>query len=398
MISESKQFKEKQKILETISLLNVEQLLERIHNVAVALIGDTDIPDKITEEYQESMGAIEQYFKIQATDKKCLENKAQELEERLESVDIVIDGLNTQIQNSNLEVKKLKELLQESEEKKHGKEMVETEKLEAIQLRLKNSIEDAEKSRTNENLSLGKLKQMTEDYEHLQLQLLHLKEELATQSNDKMKIDKERNTLKRYFNELKNKYTTLKGQYKRLSEDSIQKTIDIEEKQSHSLSPSPSPPQEVNNIRSRSPTPPQTPKVAAPSQASLLESRVAILTGELDEKDNEIDDLHQQVFQLQNLVDDLKQKRERAISEIESLRASKSISYNFNPNKLSGFIKSFEESVNKTYKNFIQYSALKNDEFMAATEKNINYSREVLEEFKEYFELKYMYNSKKKIG
>ena len=188
----------------------------------------------------------------------------------------------------------------------------------------------------------------------------------------------------------------------------------------------------------------------------IQEEIVAKLKEELEEKDNLLQEKERENESFKSVIKDLKKKRERALKKIKDLSAEVSktrsvtslpqsgygtrintlggggdsdqpggsmmlterdaepenpqpnlheakglgagsgfsVAYNINPTKLFDFLKTLNKNLKKLYKDFINYSIMKEEEKMPVIQFNINQMVEALADFKEYSQAKIDYLKK----
>ena len=122
-------FLEQKKLIESINDTTVDSLLGSLHEFVIEIIGNKELSDSQSQEYSEAMGSIEQYVKLKVTEKTQASTKVEELDQKTQSLQIVVEELSEQLEEINMQNSLLKANMKTKEEEKKGKEVVDIEKL-----------------------------------------------------------------------------------------------------------------------------------------------------------------------------------------------------------------------------------------------------------------------------
>lgn len=393
------------------------------------------------------MGAIEEHYKVKMSQQANISNKNEELDQKISQLNGLIEELSDQLEQEKMQNTILKENLRQENDQKKGKMVVENKQIEDMEELIRNLREKKEGLETEVSSSKVGMRLKNEEISDIHKKMKNLVSELEEGSTIKMKLERDKSTLKKAYTQLKMKYIDLKKSIK--NSESCQNDSGNSHHRSDSLSKEQSDADDASD-RNEESLNKEIMSLKNEIGRNILEisglkntlleketfygQRVEQMGKELNDKDSEVQELGFETKTLQKLVQDLKSKRERALEEIRLLQtanmASKTkvstnqedlniggvletemepdtsdstpkncpkapFTYNINPQKLTKFLKEIYSIAKLIYINFLGYTSSKEDTLMIETEKSINQIIQQVSEFQEYSEIKLEYLRKK---
>ena len=442
MQEEQISFLEQKKLLESINDTTVDSLLGQLHEFVIEIIGDKELSDSQSAEYSEAMGNIEQYVKVKITEKTQASIKVEELQQKSESMQIVVEELSEQLEEINMQNSLLKANMKTNQEEKKGKEVVDIEKLKDYE----DTIEQLEmdKSEIQKQLDL-----VQADFLHLKEEKIEnskkmesLKTEMSTLSSKYSQLEKDKDMLKRGYTDLKMKYVNSKISLKKCKQEqanaiSNSNNVSSQNKQPDDDSTTQNNTQIEDNtsdlnlekftefekkIKELQEKLEEKTRLLH-EQQSLFDEKLEKQKLDFEEREEEVMELIQEKEKIEKLLNSFKEKRELALAEILKLKKQladqqlkqttsaqsnkqviqalqnsdeTSLNYNINPERLDNFLKKILDISNSLYKNFMIYVATTEESQMIQVESNINKSIELISDFYEYSTAKLRYLQKQK--
>lgn len=377
------------------------------------------------------MGDIDKFVTVIQASKETQKQKINDLEDVIETLKATVADMNENLEELKQQNEVLKVDLKDKVQETNDKTLMDKEELHSLESEILNLRTALEKSENNYTSLQDKLKLSEEAVEDKSNQISKLKGEIKEMAQEETQFNLAQDKLKVAYNTLMKKYISLKKssreEIERLTNINYEQSegqLDADSKSSAQKSESKTENSNSNVIGedtdedvTKNQLEEQLEKLKQDMEAEkrIMEDHFDRFKQEVSEKSKKLEERDEEISSLNAAIKDLNQKRynlleklnsqsqggskdlhqshERSHSTLSQVQSSNhsQIAYNINPGKLLKFLNECETKLKTLYKDFINYSILKEEDKMQYIQLGINTLVEELNDFRDYCQIKLKY-------